>query len=159
MKIKFLLPSLIALTFSLFTLTVKAQDAAKKDTINLLKTRQELLKQSALLNKLKLKLVNLELTQPKIDANLVDANERAAKSATESRDLASKMAANTGDEKAARNARRAARDSYSDTKKAEKMANSQQNNTKAITDLKKDIEKLEKKIAKMDEQLKFYEQP
>lgn len=156
MKYTKILTLIIVATFLFFN-NVKAQNASKPVSIDVLKSREALLKETTNLNRLKIKLTNLNAEVSKFEAKLNKANERSIKSAEESKKLADKMSANPGDEKSAKRASKAAKSSYSDARKAQKLTDNLKSTKNKILGLESDIEKLKIKIAKMDEQLKFSE--
>ena len=126
-------------------------------SIDVLKTRASLLKETTNLNKLKIKLTELNTQMPKLEDDVARANERSAKSAVASKDAANKMNANTADKKLAKKASKAAKDSYSDARRAQKLTDNLLSTQQKINKLNADIEKLKVKIDKMDQQLKFSE--
>ena len=138
-----------------FTGLANAQEAPKPVSIEVLKTRDALLKETTKLNGLKIKLANAEAQTKKIEKDIVTANERVTRSTKESKEMSAKMIANAGDQKLAKKAKSAAKTSYNDTKKAHQLADDLKSNQKNIASLKTNIEKSKAKIAKMDQQLKF----
>lgn len=135
-----------------------AQTPVQPVSIDVLKAREALLKETTNLNKLKIKLANLTAEVPKIEAEMNMANEQSIKSAQESKKLADKMSENSGDDKAAKRASSAAKSSYKDARKAQKLTDKLKSTKKKMVDLEADIEKSKAKIAQMDGQLKFTEQ-
>lgn len=144
---------IVALFF--FFGTANAQTKAQPVSIDVLKAREALLKETTNLNKLKIKLANSSAGIPKLEADVNKANDRSTKSAVESKELSTKMSANTGDGKAAQKASKAAKTAYNDARKAQKSTDKLKSAKQKIAGLESDIEKSKAKIAKMDEQLKF----
>jgi hypothetical protein len=138
-----------------FTSLTNAQEAPKPVAIEVLKTRDALLKETTKLNGLKIKLANAEAQTKKLEKDIVTANDRVNISTKESKEMSAKMIANAGDQKLAKKAKSAAKTSYNDTKKAHQLADNLRSNQKSIASLKTNIEKSKAKIAKMDQQLKF----
>ncbi|KQB99751.1 hypothetical protein [Pedobacter sp. Hv1] len=157
MKNKQILILGITTLFISFAGLSNAQQAPKPVPVEVLKTREALLKETTKLNGLKIKLANAEAQTQKLEKNIATANERVVKSTKESKDLSAKMTANAGDQKVAKKAKSAAKSLYNDTKKAHQLADDLKSNQKNIASLKTSIEKLKVKIAKMDQQLKFSE--
>lgn len=147
--------SLVIVALFFFFSNANAQTPAQPVSIDVLKAREALLKETTNLNKLKIKLANASAGIPKLEADLNKANDRSTKSAVESKDLSTKMSANTGDGKAAQRASKAAKRAYSDARKAQKSTDKLKSAKQKIAGLESDIEKSKAKIAKMDEQLKF----
>lgn len=147
--------SLLIVAIFFFFGSVKAQTTPQPVSIDVLKAREALLKETTNLNKLKIKLANSSAGIPKLEAELNKANDRSTKSAVESKELSTKMSANTGDGKAAQRASKAAKKAYSDARKAQKSTDKLKSAKQKIEGLESDIEKSKAKIAKMDEQLKF----
>lgn len=136
--------------------SLKAQTTTTSPVgVDVLKAREALLKETTNLNKLKIKLANLNAEVPELEDKLNKANDRSTKSAVESKELSAKMSANAGDEKAAKKASRAAKTAYNDAKKAQKLTEQLRSNKQKSSSLEAAIEKSKAKIAKMDEQLKF----
>ncbi|WP_379084780.1 hypothetical protein [Pedobacter sp. UC225_65] len=138
-----------------FTGLANAQEAPKPVSIEVLKTRDALLKETTKLNGLKIKLANAEAQTKKLEKDIVTANDLVTRSTKESKEMSAKMIANAGDQKLAKKAKSAAKTSYNDTKKAHQLADNLKSNQKSIVSLKANIEKSKVKIAKMDQQLKF----
>ena len=136
--------------------SLKAQTTTTSPVgVDVLKAREALLKETTNLNKLKIKLANLNAEVPELEDKLNKANDRSTKSAIESKELSAKMSANTGDEKAAKKASRGAKTAYNDARKAQKLTEQLRSNKQKSSSLEAAIEKSKAKIAKMDEQLKF----
>lgn len=157
MKNKHILVLGIATILVSFTSLVNAQVAPKPVPVEVLKTRDALLKETTKLNGLKIKLANAETKTKKLQKDIVTANDRVTKSTKESKEMSAKMTTNAGDQKLAKKAKSAAKASYNDTKKAHQLADELRSNNKSIESLKASIEKAKAKIAKMDQQLKFTE--
>ncbi|MCY1538775.1 hypothetical protein D9M68_743330 [compost metagenome] len=134
---------------------LSAQASLPSDSLSVLKIREALLKENTTLNKLKLKKEKLDLEVGGLEKKIKTLNENAAKSAGESKKLASELAANPGDEKLSAKAKKAASRSFSDAKKAQRASDQLKNNLKQSKKLNAAIEKQSQKIEKMDQQLKF----
>lgn len=157
MKNKQILILGITTLFISFANLVNAQQVPKPVPVEVLKTREALLKEATKLNGLKIKLSNAELQTKKIEKDIVTANDRVIKSTKESKAMSAQMTTNAGDQKLAKKAKSAAKASYNDTRKAQKLVDDLKSNKKSIESLKANIEKSKAKIAKMDQQLKFSE--
>jgi chromosome segregation ATPase len=147
--------SLFIVVLSLFFGKANAQTVAQPVSIDVLKAREALLKETTNLNKLKIKFANSRAEIPKLEAEVNRANDRSTKSAVKSKELSTKMSANTGDGKAAQRASKSAKTAYNDARKAQKSTDKLKSAKQKIAGLESDIEKSKAKIAKMDEQLKF----
>lgn len=147
--------SLFIIALFFFLGNVSAQTIPAPVSIDVLKAREALLKETTNLNKLKIKLANLNAALPKEEAQLKKANDQSTKSAVDSKELSAKMSANPGDGKAAQRASKSAKKAYSDARKAQKLTDKLKSSKQKIAVLESDIEKSRAKIAKMDEQLKF----
>ena len=138
-----------------FSINLKAQTTTQPVDMNVLKAREALLKETTNLNKLNIKLADLNAEIPILEADLNKASEKSARSADESKQLSAKMSSNVGDAKSAKKASKAAKDSYNDAKKTQQITDKLKSTKKKIMSLQADIEKSKAKIAMMDEQLKF----
>ena len=149
--------TVFAITLGLILVTgaVKAQQVAAPVSMEVLKAREALLKETTNLNKLKIRLSKISAEVPKLEKNISKANERSAKSAIVSKNLATKMNNNASDQKLAKKASSAAKTSYADARKAQKLAGELKSTKQRISSLESDIAKQKIKIEKMDQQLKF----
>lgn len=157
MKYTKLLFALAAVFIFTVTNNVNAQSTAKPVSIDVLKARKDLLRETTRLNKLKITLVDLQAKVKEQEKDLKNVNDRSTKTAVESKTLSVKAGANAGDKKLANRASRAAKSSYNDARKAQKLTNAVNTNRRKIKSYETDIEKLTIKIEKMDQQLKFSE--
>lgn len=145
--------------FFLAISNVCAQNAAKPVAIDVLKARENLLKETTQLNKLKIKLADLKANVQKQKQDLQKANDRSSKTAAESKSLSIKASANAGDQKLTKKASNAAKAAYKDARTAQKITSRLNANHKKIKSYESDIEKMRGKIEQMDQQLKFSENP
>jgi chromosome segregation ATPase len=157
MKYTKLLFAIAAVFIFATTNTVNAQNTVKPVAMDVLEARKDLLKETTKLNKLKIKLSDLQAKVKEQEKNLEKANDRSAKTAVESKVFSVKASANTGDGKLTNRASSAAKKSYNDARKAQKLTNTLNANNRKIKSYETDIEKLRTKIEKMDQQLKFSE--
>lgn len=156
MKYKKILFALTTLFF-LATSNAHAQNTVKPVAIDVLRAREDLLKETTKLNKLKIKLADLNEDIKEQEKDLEKANERSSKTAAESKSLSIKASANPGDHKLTKKASRSAKAAYKDARNAQKITSKLNSNTRKIKSYESDIEKLRAKIEQMDQQLKFSE--
>lgn len=146
---------ILIFSVSFFSCMMQAQADVKSDSLTVLKAKEALLKESTILNKLKVKEAKLVLEATKLEKKIADLNKDASKSAGESKSYAAKLSANPRDEKLSRKAKKASDTSYADAKKAQKISDQLKSNQKEIKSLNDAIEKQREKIKQMDLQLKF----
>lgn len=148
---------LITTITSLFILNanVNAQNKTTPVSMEVLTAREDLLKESTKLNKLKIKLSDSKEKVVGLEKDLEKANERSTKSAVDSKQLSIKASENAGDNRLANKASREAKSAYRDAKNAQKLANRLNSEQRKIKSYESDIEKLKAKIEMMDQQLKF----
>ena len=159
MKYTRILFALIALFILATSSKSHAQNAGKPVAIDVLKARENLLKETTKLNKLKIKLADLKAEVVKQEQELQKANDRSSKTAAESNLLSTKASANAGDQKLTQKASRAAKEAYNDARNAKKITSKLHSNNKKLKSYESDIEKLRAKIEQMDQQLNFSENP
>lgn len=144
---------LVSLTTMGMTMAANAQSAAvSKDSIRLLQYNRDLAKLNVDLYEEKIKLAESQNDLMGLRNDLQRANEKAAQSASDSKDAAAKMSGNAGDAAVAKKAKKEADRASSDNRQAVRLTSKVADKESGFAKSEKNISEIQKKIDKLNAQ-------